>query len=164
LLGRAGMSSLAESILEQKGDAVIYADETGTIRRWNAAAAMLFGYSAAEAIGQTLDLIVPAHLLEAQWRGLDAAITSGVVKLNGRPTLTRAVTGMRDGTDDAPCSNARRARSRSRLRRSTVDGSSQKSYCTPNLTSRASRVEVGDSQLAPYVLLTQRVALLFKRL
>ena len=45
------MSSLAEAILEQIADAVIFADATGTIRRWNRAAA-LFGSSAAEALGQ----------------------------------------------------------------------------------------------------------------
>ena len=44
-------SSLAEAILEQIADAVIFADATGTIRRWNRAAA-LFGSSAAEALGQ----------------------------------------------------------------------------------------------------------------
>ena len=43
----ADTTSLAESILEQMADAVIYADEKGTIRRWNHAAAALFGYSAA---------------------------------------------------------------------------------------------------------------------
>ncbi|MGA2945289.1 MAG: PAS domain-containing protein, partial [Xanthobacteraceae bacterium] len=52
-------SSLADSILEQIADAVIYADETGTIRRWNSAAAVLFGYDAAEALGQNLDIIIP---------------------------------------------------------------------------------------------------------
>ena len=56
------MSSLAEAILEQIADAVIYADDTGTIMRWNHAAAALFGYSAAEALGQNLDLIIPEHL------------------------------------------------------------------------------------------------------
>ena len=44
-------SSLAEAILEQIADAVIFADATGTIRRRNRAAA-LFGSSAAEALGQ----------------------------------------------------------------------------------------------------------------
>ena len=52
-------SSLPESILEQIADAVIYADRSGTIRRWNQAAASLFGYSATEALGQNLDLIIP---------------------------------------------------------------------------------------------------------
>ena len=83
-------SLLAESILEQIADAVIYADETGTIRRWNHAAVALFGYSAAEALGQRLDLIVPEHLRAAHWRGFEAAMTNGVMKLQGRPTLTRA--------------------------------------------------------------------------
>jgi PAS domain S-box-containing protein len=84
------MSVLAESILEQIADAVIYADDTGTIRRWNNAAAALFGYSAAEALGQNLDLIIPEHLREAHWRGFEAAMTNGVMKLQGRPTVTRA--------------------------------------------------------------------------
>ena len=84
------MSSLAESILEQIADAVIYADNTGTIMRWNDAAAALFGYSAAEALGQNLDLIIPEHLRAAHWRGFEAATTKGVMKLQGRPTVTRA--------------------------------------------------------------------------
>jgi PAS domain S-box-containing protein len=84
-------SSLAVAILEQIADAVIFADATGTIRRWNRAAAALFGYSAAEALGQKLDLIIPEHLRAAHWRGFEAAMTNGVMKLHGRPTLTRAM-------------------------------------------------------------------------
>ncbi len=84
------MSSLAEAILEQIADAVIFADDTGMIMRWNQAAAALFGYSAAEALGQKLDLIIPEHLRAAHWRGFEAAMTHGVMKLQGRPTLTRA--------------------------------------------------------------------------
>jgi PAS domain S-box-containing protein len=82
-------SSLAESILEQIADAVIFADARGTIMRWNHAAADMFGYSAAEALGQNLDLIVPEDLRAAHWRGFEAAMTNGVMKLQGRPTLTR---------------------------------------------------------------------------
>ena len=85
-----GSSLLAESILDQMADAVIYADNTGTIRRWNRAAAALFGYEVAEALGEPLDLIVPEHLRAAHWQGFEAAITHGVMKLQGRPTLTRA--------------------------------------------------------------------------
>ena len=83
-------ATLAESIVEQIADAVIYADDTGTIRRWNHAAAALFGYSTAEALGQNLDLIIPEHLRAAHWRGFEAATRSGVMKLQGRPTVTRA--------------------------------------------------------------------------
>jgi len=48
-------------ILEQVADAVIYADAAGIILLWNDAAA-LFGYSAAVAVGQSLNLIIPEHL------------------------------------------------------------------------------------------------------
>ena len=83
-------SSLAEAILAKIADAAIFADATGTIRRWNHAAAALFGYSAAAALGQKLDLIIPEHLRAAHWRGFEAAMTNGVMQLQGRPTLTRA--------------------------------------------------------------------------
>ena len=82
--------SLAESIIEQIADAVIYADDTGTIMRWNHAAAALFGYSATEALGQNLNLIIPEHLRAPHWHAFEVAMTNGVMKLEGRPTLTRA--------------------------------------------------------------------------
>ena len=82
--------ALADWILEQTADAIIYADRSGTIARWNPAAAALFGYSPAEALGQNLDLIIPEHLRAAHWRGFEAAVTNGVTRLHGRATLTRA--------------------------------------------------------------------------
>ena len=82
--------ALAESILDKMSDAVIYADVSGTIWRWNRAATALFGYNAAEALGENLDLIIPEHLRAAHWHGFEAAMTSGVMKLQGRPTVTRA--------------------------------------------------------------------------
>ena len=83
--------SLADSILEHIADAVIYADRSGTIRRWNHAAASLFGYSSAEALGRNLDLIIPEHLRERHWGGFAAATANGVLTLQGRPMLTRAM-------------------------------------------------------------------------
>jgi PAS domain S-box-containing protein len=84
-------SSLAESILASIADAVIFADDAGTIRRWNRAAADLFGYSPAEALGQSLDLIIPDHLRAAHWRGFEAAVRNGDTKRQGRPTVTRTM-------------------------------------------------------------------------
>jgi PAS domain S-box-containing protein len=83
-------ASLAGAIVEQIADAVIFADADGAIRWWNGAAVALFGYSAADALGQRLDLIIPERLRAAHWRGFDAAMASGVTKLEGRPTVTRA--------------------------------------------------------------------------
>ncbi len=82
-------SNLAEQIVDQAGDAVIFADRSGTIRRWSRAAAALFGFAAVEALGQSLDLVIPVHLRAAHWRGFDAAMKDGALKLRGRPTLTR---------------------------------------------------------------------------
>jgi PAS domain S-box-containing protein len=84
-----GQTNLAEEILERAADAVIFADRSGTIRRWNRAAQALFGFAAEEALGRSLDLIVPEHLRAAHWRGFDAAMNNAALKLEGRPTLTR---------------------------------------------------------------------------
>lgn len=78
-------------ILEQAAEAVIYADRQGVIERWNAAATAMFGFSAAEAIGHRLDLMIPEHLRKAHWRGFDAAMANGKTRLGGRPTLTRGL-------------------------------------------------------------------------
>ena len=83
--------SLGELVLEQTAEAVIYANQKGIIERWNAAAVAMFGYSAAEALGQNLDLMIPEHLRKGHWRGFDAAIASGKTRLGGRPTLTRGL-------------------------------------------------------------------------
>ena len=84
-------SELDAKIAENVADALIYSDRSGTIMRWNGAATALFGFTAAEALGQNLDLIIPEHLRAAHWKGFDAAIASGTMKLQGRPTLTRAL-------------------------------------------------------------------------
>ena len=84
-------SEIAEQILDQAADALICADQTGSIIRWNRACAELFGFSAEEALGQNLDLIIPEHLRAAHWKGFDAAMKKGALKLQGRPTLTRAL-------------------------------------------------------------------------
>jgi PAS domain S-box-containing protein len=86
-----GLSSSGNRILEQMADALVYSDASGTIRSWNRAAEALFGYSAAEALGRSLDLIIPEHLRAAHWRGFDAAIKNKATRLNGRPTITRGL-------------------------------------------------------------------------
>ena len=90
-------SSLAEAILEQIADAVIFADATGTIMRWNHAAAALFGYSAAEALGPNLDLIIPEHLRAAHWRGFE--MTFALVQGQAGGPARGAVAVARDVTE-----------------------------------------------------------------
>jgi PAS domain S-box-containing protein len=82
-------SKLAERILDQVADAIIYANRSGTIVYWNRASTALFGCSAEEALGQRLDLIIPHYLRASHWNGFNAAMTKGATKLRGRRTLTR---------------------------------------------------------------------------
>jgi PAS domain S-box-containing protein len=58
-------------------DAVIYADAQGRIRFWNEAATRIFGYREAEALGQSLDLIIPERLRDRHWQGYEHVIKGG---------------------------------------------------------------------------------------
>lgn len=82
---------LAESVLLQMAEAVIYSNRQGIIEIWNPAAEAMFGHSADQALGQSLDLIIPEHLRAAHWRGFEAAMQSGRTRLKGQPTTTRAL-------------------------------------------------------------------------
>ena len=86
-----GTPKLDQAIVEHIAEAVIYANREGVIERWNTAAVLMFGFSAAEAIGQNLDRMIPEHLRAAHWRGFDAAMNGGALRLNGRATLTRGL-------------------------------------------------------------------------
>jgi len=84
-------SSLDQAIVRQMAEALIYANRDGVIERWNPAAQAMFGFTAEEALGQSLDLIIPERLRVAHWRGFGAAMASGKTRLHGRPTLTKAL-------------------------------------------------------------------------
>lgn len=82
---------LAGWLVEQSPDATIYSDTQGYVRMWNAAAEKMFGFSAEQAIGQSLDIIIPETLRKMHWRGFDAAIAAGVTKHSGKPMATKAL-------------------------------------------------------------------------
>lgn len=58
-------------------DAMILADRGGTIRVWNPAAQRVFGFTAEQAIGANLDIIIPERFREAHWTGFARAIDDG---------------------------------------------------------------------------------------
>ena len=68
--------TLAE-LVRRLADAVLVADRDGTITFWNDASERLFGWTAAEAIGQRLDLIVPERLRARHWEGWHKVIATG---------------------------------------------------------------------------------------
>ena len=67
-----------------ESNAVVIADSTGVILFWSVGAEKAFGYSAAAAVGRTLDLIVPAEYREAHWNGFRRAMASGAAPLEGQ--------------------------------------------------------------------------------
>ena len=66
-----------EQLIEAVGDAIVVSDAGGVIRLWNPAAERLFGFTEAEAIGNSLDLIIPERLRERHWNGYTKAMGSG---------------------------------------------------------------------------------------
>ncbi len=83
--------NLFQAIVEQAPDAIIFADREGAIRVWNRGAEAVFGYAAAEVLGNSLDVIIPERLRRAHWEGFRRAIDTGQTKFGGRVLTTRSV-------------------------------------------------------------------------
>jgi len=66
-----------EQLVEVISDAIVVADATGVINVWNPAAERLFGFTQAEALGNSLHLIIPERLRERHWAGYGKTMASG---------------------------------------------------------------------------------------
>ena len=87
---------LCRCIVEGSGDAVLFADREGKIRFWNSGASAMFGWSAVEALGCSMDLIIPERLRGRHWGGWDQVMKTGLTRY-GKDIL--AVPGSRkDGS------------------------------------------------------------------
>ena len=62
------------------GDGVIASDASGAIILWNAAAQRIFGFTEAEALGQSLDLITPQRHQARHWEGYHRTMATGITK------------------------------------------------------------------------------------
>lgn len=85
---------LCEALLESASDAIIATDREGRINFWNPGAERIFGFAAAEAVGQSLDLIIPENLRARHWAGFRHVMETGVSRyghgdLLSVPGLTR---------------------------------------------------------------------------
>jgi PAS domain S-box-containing protein len=84
---------LCESIVEQSPIAIIVGDRDGIVRLWNTGAEMMFGWSAEEALGNSMDMIIPEKHRPRHWEGYDQVIGTGVTKygrsLLAVPALTK---------------------------------------------------------------------------
>jgi len=80
----AESSGLFRQIVEEMPEAVIFADRQGVVRLWNRAAETMFGYSADEALGHSLDLIVPERFRARHWEGYRHVMATGVTSYGQR--------------------------------------------------------------------------------
>jgi PAS domain S-box-containing protein len=65
------------TLTREAADAVIYADATGLIAFWNKGAERIFGFSEAEALGKSLDIIIPENLRRRHWDGYEITMQTG---------------------------------------------------------------------------------------
>lgn len=68
---------LAGMIVAGSSDAVMFSDREGIIRLWNGGAERMFGFAAEEALGRSLDLIIPENLRGRHWEGYYRVMESG---------------------------------------------------------------------------------------
>ena len=88
---------IAQALLASSADAIVATDRDGIIRHWNLGAERIFGHSAAEAVGRSLDLIIPEKLRARHWEGYAQVMQSGRSRYGEGDLL--AVPGLRkDGT------------------------------------------------------------------
>jgi len=98
----ASEEAIAQAALAPGPHAVVSADRNGIIREWNETAEGIFGHTAIDAVGQTLDLVVPMEERADHWRNYRRVMASGV--LNYRPDHVLDVEGLRqNGAGKARC-------------------------------------------------------------
>jgi PAS domain S-box-containing protein len=68
-------------------DAIIYADAAGLISFWNKGAERIFGFSESEAIGKSLDIIVPENLRKRHWDGFAETVRTGKTRYGAQDVL-----------------------------------------------------------------------------
>lgn len=90
------VKELSLQILALAPDAIMFADRQGIIRLWNQGAERVFGHTAEQAIGQSLDLIIPENLRSRHWDGYHKTMATGVTRY-GSEMLSVPATH-RDGT------------------------------------------------------------------
>lgn len=82
------LDQICRQLVTNAADAIVYADDQGVIRLWNAGAERIFGYPEAEAIGQSLDIIIPENQRARHWAGFGHTLTTGVTRYGADSLLS----------------------------------------------------------------------------
>ena len=91
------LADFAGCLVSSMADAIVYADAEGVIRVWNRGATRIFGFAEAEALGRSLDLIVPENLRERHWQGYRATMRTGQSRY-GNGQILSVPAARKDGT------------------------------------------------------------------
>ena len=89
-------ADLRVRMLEACPDAIVYADREGKILFWNRSATRIFGFSEDEALGQTLDLIVPEAQRRRHWEGYNR-VMAGAASRYGEGEILAVPAMRKDG-------------------------------------------------------------------
>ena len=73
-------AQLAGAIVGTAADAILATDSEGIIRFWNPGANRIFGFTQEEAVGASLDLIIPERLRQRHWQGYQRVMATGVTR------------------------------------------------------------------------------------
>src|SRR5450631_2772923 len=87
---------LCRKIVEESSDAIMFSDRQGIIRLWNRGAEQMLGYAAEEALGKSLDLIIPENLRGRHWDGYFRVMESGMSRYSTEMLSAPAL--CKDGT------------------------------------------------------------------
>lgn len=82
------LRQLGVALLNSPAEAIVYSDRGGLIRFWNAGAERLFGFTAEEALGQSLDIIIPERQRQRHWEGYDEVMKTGVSRYGSGDLLS----------------------------------------------------------------------------
>ena len=69
-----------KQLVEGAGDAIMVCDAQGAITLWNRAAERIFGFTETEALGQSLDMIIPQRQRQRHWDGYHKTMETGITK------------------------------------------------------------------------------------
>jgi PAS domain S-box-containing protein len=87
LAPRLGLDLFYRTLAHEAPDAIIYADIGGMIRFWNRGAERIFGYSPAEALGRSLDIIIPEDLRARHWGAYGETMRTGQTRYGAGEVL-----------------------------------------------------------------------------
>lgn len=78
---------LAGALLASAGDAILATDRDGIIRFWNPGAVRILGFTQEDAVGASLDLIIPERLRQRHWHGWQRVMATGATRYGAGDVL-----------------------------------------------------------------------------